>query len=271
MMSASSESANKAPDVEQIELGATGTKDATSKRESIDDAAPITGMRTTHENTASPLARLVIYGRQSKLYGLARDKLEEWHVRDKTKRFLKLCGLTLMLIFVVSLASFVMAFSHWFTIVFGHIVLHYVVPESFDPAYNKPLDQTMILATVGALVVNLPPFIIFLLSIPITFDRTVLEGSAAPANDFIKRITPKNRYALVFMKYAPRLCAAPIGSKIVWIFDEDPETYTLDPWHAFLAGVAGDLVLTGLGRLKNVLTGKRVAREAGAKSEGLPI
>ncbi|KAI0747949.1 hypothetical protein C8Q80DRAFT_1120555 [Daedaleopsis nitida] len=222
----------------------------------------------------SPLNRLIAYGRTG--YALAQAKAEEMypHVLDRSKRFLKLCGLTFMIIFVVMLASWWIALSHWFTIVLGHIILHYTVPEGLDPAFDDAkLDNTMIMAAVGAFVVNLPPFIIFLFSFPLTFDRTVLEGSTAPANEFIKRITPQNRYTLIFMKYAPRLVAAPIGSKIFWVLSgettEGLRPDALDPLHAFLVGLVGELVLTGMGHLKDVLK-KRATREENT-GETLPI
>ncbi len=184
---------------------------------------------------------------------------------DTLRRTVKLCGLVLMLIFVVMLASWFIALSHWFTVVFGHIVLRYAVPATLDNAFAVgQLDNTMIFAGIGAFVVNLPPLIIFLLSFPLTFDRTVLEGSAAPANEFIKRITPKNRYALLFMKYAPRLSAGPIGCKIFWMVSgeySEPEI-ALDPLHAALAGAAGEVVLTALGLVKNRLLGKRATPSA---------
>ncbi|KAI0646887.1 hypothetical protein C8Q79DRAFT_925563 [Trametes meyenii] len=170
---------------------------------------------------------------------------------------MRLCGLSL--IFVVALACFFMALSHWGTIVFGHILLRYTFPVSVDDTFVRcRLDDTMIFAGIGAFVVNLPQFLVFLLSFPLTFDRTVLEGSTAPANEFVKRITPKNRYALAFMKYAPRLLAGPIGCKIFWFFSGDNDlTETLDPLHAAMAGVAGEVVLTLLGILKARLQRKR--------------
>ncbi len=243
--------------------------DDLARRSSTDVAPPL--LSTSETTSSSPLNRLIAYGRESTLYALACDKFEEWHVRDKTKRFLKLCGLTFMLIFVVMLSSLIMAFSHWFTIVFGHVFLHYTVPQLVDPTH---LDYTMILAGVGAFIVNLPPLIVFLLTLPLTFDRNILERGTAAANELIKRTTPKNRYVLVFIKYAPRLAAAPIGSKIVYIIqgpEDNFEEDALDPLHAFLVGLVGEIVLTVLGRLKDMLTAKKtVVREPTAQAE-LPL
>ena len=211
------------------------------------------------EWTASPpLARILAFGRH--VHAAALAKYEETYPRvlDTLGRILRLCGLTIMIIFVVFFASWFMAISHWFTVVFGHLVLRYTVPESIDPAFAKMhLDITAEFAAIGALVVNIPPFIIFLFSIPFTFDRTVLDRSATPANEFIKRITPKNRYALMILKYAPRLSAGPIGCAIYWLLTapDHPEKDTLDPLHAAIGGTAGELVLSGLGYVKNQLRG----------------
>lgn len=216
---------------------------------------------TSSARTANPpIVRLVEFGRR--IQRNAQKKYEETYplVLDRLMRFLKLCVLTLAIIFVVMLASFIMALSHWFTVVFGHFFLRYTLPEFVDDSFVKMrLDHTMIFSAVGAFIVYLPPFITFLLSIPFTFDKTVLEGSAAPANEFIKRITPKNRYSLLFLKYAPRLLAGPIGCKIYWILDSPdiPEEDTLDPLHAFVAGVAGEVVLSAIGLVKNVLRKKK--------------
>ncbi|KAI0670553.1 hypothetical protein C8Q78DRAFT_1036808 [Trametes maxima] len=199
------------------------------------------------------------------------------HVLDSLRRTIRLCGLSLMLIFVVALACFFMALSHWCTIVFGHVLLRYTFPVSVDDTFVRSrLDDTMIFAGIGAFVVNLPQFLVFLLSFPLTFDRTVLEGSTAPANEFVKRITPKNRYALAFMKYAPRLLAGPIGCQIFWFFSGDNDLdETLDPLHATIAGVAGEVALTLLGMLKGRLRRKRpdAATDGVGKEEGemLPL
>ncbi|KAL1947949.1 hypothetical protein VTO73DRAFT_13673 [Trametes versicolor] len=212
---------------------------------------------------ASPhVARLADYGRRLQAQATAKVAETFSQVLATLRRAAKLCGLVLMLIFVVILASWFIALSHWFTVVFGHIVLRYAVPATLDDAFAEgQLDNTMIFAAIGALVVNLPPLVIFLLSFPLTFDRTVLEGSAAPANEFIKRITPKNRQMLLFMKYAPRLLAGPIGCQIFWLLsgDDSPQKIALDPLHAALAGAAGEGTLTALGLVKNRLLGKRAA------------
>ena len=182
-----------------------------------------------------------------------------------------------MLIVVVMLASVIMAFWTWFTIVVGHVILYLAVPESVDPmCKNAMFEYTMAFAAIGAFIVNLPPFVVFLLSFPLTFDRAVLESSRAPANDFIKRIMPKNRYALLFIQYAPRLLAGPIGCRILEILTADytqPEFVVFDPLHAFLAGLAGEVVLSGLGRLKDFLTRKRVGQGPSVTitKESLPI
>ncbi|KAH9901214.1 hypothetical protein C8Q73DRAFT_677092 [Cubamyces lactineus] len=211
---------------------------------------------------ATPLQHLTSFRRR--LFAQASAKWSEtspW-VLDAVRRVVKLCALSLMLIFVVMLASWFMALSHWFTVVLGHFVLRHTLPEYIDDAFRKAqLDNTMIFAAVGAFIVNTPPFIIFLLSFPLTFDRTVLEGSAAPANEFLKRITPKNKYALVFLKYAPRLSAGPIGCAIFWAVDggDHPHQEVLDPLHAALAGAAGEVVLTVFGLLKGRYLRKRDA------------
>ncbi|RDX48311.1 hypothetical protein OH76DRAFT_1383686 [Lentinus brumalis] len=227
--------------------------------------------------TASPpIVRLVEFGHRMQRKAQFRFQEAYPHIIDRLKRFLKLCGLTFVIIFVVALASFIMALSHWFTIVIGHLVLRQTVPLSIDNAfYDMKLDNTMIFAALGAFIVNLPPFITFVLSIPFTFDRTVLEGSTAPANEFIKRITPKNRYALLLLKYAPRLSAAPIGCKVFWLLSAPytPEEFALDPLHAFMAGVAGEVVLTTMGLIKNVVR-KRFQKDAisdTATSSTLPL
>ncbi|KAI0336351.1 hypothetical protein GY45DRAFT_1357807 [Cubamyces sp. BRFM 1775] len=207
-----------------------------------------------------PLERLT--GLRERLLAQASAKWSEASPRvlDAARRVVKLCSLSLMLIFVVLLASWFMALSHWFTVVLGHFVLRHILPEYIDDAFRKAqLDNTMIFAAVGAFIVNSPPFIIFLLSFPLTFDRTVLEGSAAPANEFLKRITPKNKYALVFLKYAPRLSAGPIGCAIFWAIDGGDHSHVevLDPLHAAMAGVAGEVVLTAFGLLKGRYLRKR--------------
>ncbi|KAI0361910.1 hypothetical protein OH77DRAFT_1584415 [Trametes cingulata] len=213
--------------------------------------------KTAHDapgSGSSPLDRLTAFGR--KLQTQATTKALEIYPRalDMLRRTAKLIGLSFALIFVVMMASFFMALSHWFTIVFGHFVLRYILPSNVDETFVRcRIDMTMLLAGVGAFVVNVPPFIVFLLSFPLTFDRTVLEGSAAPANEFIKRITPKNRYALVFLKYAPRLAAGPIGSVIFILLSGEDNYYsveTLDPLHAFIAGVGGEAALTALGFIR---------------------
>ncbi|TBU32314.1 hypothetical protein BD311DRAFT_687137 [Dichomitus squalens] len=210
-----------------------------------------------------PLTRIITFGRRIHTEALARYEETYPRVLDTLRRVLKLCGLTLMIIFVVMLASWFMALSHWFTVFFGHFVLRYTFPQFLDDAFaKKNLDFTAIFAAIGALVVNLPPFLIFLLSVPLTFDRTVLEGSAAPANDFIKRITPNNWYALMFLKYAPRLSAGPVGCAIYWLLTGPDEVEdTLDPLHAAIAGAAGELVLSILGYVKNRLKRRPVGGE----------
>ncbi|KAI0637143.1 hypothetical protein C8Q77DRAFT_550577 [Trametes polyzona] len=220
--------------------------------------------------SSSLLGRIRAMGEQ--LYAQAAAKVDEAYPRiiDNLHRAARLCLLSLMIIFVVALASWFIALSHWFTIVFGHLFLRYTVPIALDDAFARcGLDNTMLFAGVGAFVVNLPPFFVFLVSFVFTFDRAVLEGSAAPANEFIKRITPTNRYALIFMKYAPRLLAGPIGCKIFWFIDGDNDRETapvLDPLHAVMAGVAGEVVLTGLGMMKSRLLRKRM--DVGASNAG---
>ncbi|RPD65959.1 hypothetical protein L226DRAFT_557239 [Lentinus tigrinus ALCF2SS1-7] len=239
-----------------------------------DTKNPELGPTMATRTASPPIVRLTEFGRR--MQRRAQEKFEETypHILDRLKRFLTLCGLTFMIIFIVMLASFVMALSHWFTVVFGHIFLRYSVPLSIDDAFDKTrLDNTMIFAVVGAFIVNLLPFITFVLSIPFTFDRTVLEGSAAPANEFIKRITPKNRYMLLLMKYAPRLLAGPVGCKIFWILDSDvPDDNTLDPLHAFMAGAAGEVVLTMMGLIKNALGKRKDAGDSSTAGSGtLPM
>ncbi|KAI0721597.1 hypothetical protein C8T65DRAFT_630521 [Cerioporus squamosus] len=247
-----------------IELGErSSSKGVVDNDAKVSGAGPAVSARTW---TASPpIVRLVEFGHR--MHQSARAKFEEAypHILDRLRRFLKLCGLTFVIIFIVALASFIMALSHWFTIVFGHLVLRQTVPRSIDNSfYEMKLDNTMIFAALGAIIVNLPPFITFLLSIPFTFDRTVIEGSAAPANEFIKRITPRNRYMLLLLKYAPRLSAAPIGCKIFWLLTapDNPEEFVLDPLHAFMAGVAGEVVLTAMGLIKDALR-KRFRKDTG--------
>ena len=213
------------------------------------------GMATPGAPTSpgTPLERLETLRRRLVAQASAKWSETKPRVLDAFRLIIKLCVLSLMLIFVVLLASWFMALLHWFTIVLGHFVLRHTLPGYIDDAFQKAqLDNTMIFAAVGAFIVNSPPFIIFLLSFPLTFDRTVLEGNAAPANEFLKRITPKNKVALVFLKYAPRLSAGPIGCAIFWAIDGNDHTHeeVLDPLHAAMAGVAGEVVLTAFGLLK---------------------
>ncbi|KAI0374706.1 hypothetical protein BV20DRAFT_960855 [Pilatotrama ljubarskyi] len=210
--------------------------------------------------SSPPVVRLVAFVRKIWSEAILDVKGMYPPVLEALRRTGRLVSLSLMLIFVVMLASFFMALSHWFTIVFGHLVLRYILPPSIDDTFVRcRLDQTMIMAGVGAFVVNLAPFIIFLLSFPLTFDRTVLEGSTAPANEFIKRITPTNRYALIFMKYAPRLAAGPIGCAIfILLSGEDYSSQeSLDPLHAAIAGVGGEVTLTTLAFLKTRFSQRR--------------
>ncbi|KAI1787899.1 hypothetical protein LXA43DRAFT_895459 [Ganoderma leucocontextum] len=246
---------------------------------SFNDADAISSSRASSMSewmTRPPLVRIVHFGRSFQARILTKYEDTYPRILDAVKRILKLCGLTLMIIFVVMIASWFMALSHWFTVVFGHFVLRLLVPESIDDTFAKMrIDNTMIFAAIGALIVNLPPFLIFLLSIPITFDRTVVEGSAAPANELIRRITPKNRYALVFLKYAPRLLAGPIGCAVFWVIvewegSESDPTPALRPLHAALAGVAGEVALSGLGYVKDWLKRKPVSGESSVK-DTLPV
>ncbi|CDO70731.1 hypothetical protein BN946_scf184798.g46 [Trametes cinnabarina] len=187
-------------------------------------------------------------------------------------RITRLCFLSVMVIFVVFLASWFMALSHWFTIVLGHLVLRYTMPRSVDDAFVKGrIDYTMIFAAVGALIVNCPPFIIFLVSFPFTFDRSTVEGGTASANAFIKRITPKNRHILLFLQYAPRLAAAPVGCVIVSAIEADNHIEPgeiLTPLHAALAGLTGEVVLTASGRLKGWLFSRNRRQAERTDSEG---
>ncbi|KAI9064250.1 hypothetical protein FKP32DRAFT_1626153 [Trametes sanguinea] len=199
-------------------------------------------------------------------------------VLDTLYRIAKLCCLTFMVIFVVMLASWFMALFHWFTIVLGHIVLRYTMPQSIDDAYVKGrIDNTMIFAGIGAFIVNSPPFIIFLLSLPFTFNRSTVEAGTASANEFIKRIMPKNRYALLFLQYAPRLVAGPLGCAIMRAIDGDNSRDVgeiVDPLHAAFAGIAGEVVLTACGRARARLFKKKARTGEGTTdkdTEVLPI
>lgn len=194
---------------------------------------------------------------------------------------LKLTLFSFATVLVVMLASWTMALIHWIVVVLGHLVLHYLVPESLDKQFaNAHLDNTMIFAAIGAFIVNLFPFLIFLISFPCTVNRNVLERSAAPANELVQRITPRNRYARIVLKYAPRLTAGPIGCAVFWVVgDVANEHYVdkvLDPLHAAIAGVAGELLLTLLSKLKDQLMKPKlmVPDSAEAQSrmeEGVPL
>ncbi|OSD02900.1 hypothetical protein PYCCODRAFT_1477526 [Trametes coccinea BRFM310] len=199
-------------------------------------------------------------------------------VLDTLYRIAKLCCLTFMVIFVVMLASWFMALFHWFTVVLGHIVLRYATPPSIDDSFAKGrIDNTMIFAGIGAFIVNSPPFIIFLLSFPFTFNRSAVESGAASANGFIKRIMPENRYALLFLQYAPKMVAGPLGCVIMRAIDGDNSRdggEILDPLHAAFAGLAGEAVLTACGRARARLFKKKARTGEGntdKNCEVLPI
>ena len=203
----------------------------------------------------SPLSRLVARGHELHQYALERFASTYPRIIDIAWRTLRLIGLSLAIIFVVGLASFTMAFSHWLAIVVGHFVLRYTCPESLSTAFrDAEVNNTLIFATVGALLVNIPPFAVFVLSFPLTFDRTVVEGSTRPAQEFIERVTPKNRYARLFLKYTPRLLAAPLGCYIVWFAQQEvPKRgdIMLVPVDAFFAGLAGEITFSSMGYVKN--------------------
>ena len=175
---------------------------------------------------------------------------------DTSRRALKLFGLSLLLICVVLISTIVVAATHWPTPVVGHLFLRLILPPALggDIYRNRMLEHTIGLALYGALLVNAPSFVLFLLSFPFTFDRTVLEGSIAPAHTFVERITPTDPRAQRFIKYAPRLAVGPVGVAVVlWMcayLKLDPPADMLDTRHAFYAGLAGEAVLSGLGRLK---------------------
>ncbi|KAH9946263.1 uncharacterized protein BXZ73DRAFT_73058 [Epithele typhae] len=177
---------------------------------------------------------------------------------DLILRTLKLIGFSIAIIFIVGIASWFIAFTQWCSVVVGHLALRAIVPRSLDNSFHEmKIEQTMIFAVIGAVIVNIPPFVVFLISFLFNFNRTVIEGNAAPALEFMRRITPENHRIRLALKYTPRLLVAPIGYFVVREVDRmasypelPPPGPALEPLRVVIIGLAGEIVFTGLGRIK---------------------